>query len=356
MKQSIAVFGTRGMKYAYSNARVKAMKEALLPSGTFEQMVAANTIRDVIGILERTDYKVDFSEPALRYSGADLVDFALGKHLVRKARKILSFTPPEALPAVLSVLEKWDVYNLKTILLAKHLGYPNKEIAPLLVPAGVFTEPELNRILERVSVEDVVSFIGGTGYGVELKPLIDNYKRTKNAQPLLNAVERHFYVNLSRSIPPNIPDGMKILALVKMEVDNRNIVNILRGKCEGAKEQEIRQYMIGGGRLSASELDRLIGCRSADEVVKAVCERYRLEGVAAVYKQTHSIVAVEIALERMVMEFGLKTLRTSVLSPGALIGYLYLKENEITNIRKILRGKEFGMSPEKIRETMVLVV
>jgi vacuolar-type H+-ATPase subunit C/Vma6 len=132
-------------------------------------------------------------------------------------------------------------------------------------------------------------------------------------------------------------------------------MNILRGKREGASEQEIMSYLIEGGTLSGFMLERLARARGADDAVKEVCKLYRLDAAAEAYAETHSIVWIEIALERKVMELGLRTLRTSVLSPGTIVGYLYLKENEIMNIRKIVRGKEFGTPPEKIRETIVLI-
>ena len=48
------------------------------------------------------------------------------------------------------------------------------------------------------------------------------------------------------------------------------------------------------------------------------------------------------------------SLRTSVLSLGALIALLMLKEVEVKNVRKIVRGKEFGVPIEEIRESLIV--
>ena len=344
----------RSLTFGYSNARVKAMRASLLPREAIGQMIDADKVADIIGMLERTDYKADFSEPALKYSGADLVEFALGRHLVRKARKVLSFTPKEAVPAVLSVLEKWDAYNLKTILLAKHLGHSNDDIKPFLVPAGVFTMNELNVILERGNAMEIASFLSETSYGAELQPLLNDYKKSKNIQPLLNALEKHFYAKLSRSISPHTADGSRILELVRADIDNRNIMIILRGKGSGVSEAEIKPYLVEGGTLETKELAKLLRSKTADDAVKLVGERFGLEKAAELYKSTKSLVGIEIGLERRVASMGLKALRHSMLSPGALVGYLYLKEAEITNIRKIVRGKEFSVPAEELREAVML--
>jgi V/A-type H+-transporting ATPase subunit C len=354
MSLELSVFRTRAMRYAFSNARVKAMKAALLPKETVGQLVAADRVGDVVALLERTDYKDDLAEPALKHSGADLVEFALGRHMARKARKVLSFTPKESVRAVLSVLEKWDAYNLKTILLAKHLGHSAEDVAPLLVPAGEMDSQDLARLQAQEKIEDVASFLSGTAYGNALAPLLAEYRKTGSIQPLLNAVDKAFYSNLSRSVSPSLPDGGRILSVVKSSIDNRNAVNILRGKREAATEQAISSFIIDGGTLSRNSLAPFVRASTADEATKLVIERFRLGPALEAHGAGRaSLVAIEIELERRVLRFGFKALRASVLSPGALVGYLLLKENEVNNIRKIVRGKEFNLPPAKIKETLI---
>ncbi|VVC71787.1 V-type ATP synthase subunit C [uncultured archaeon] len=315
-------FGTRPIRYAFSNSRIKAMKADLLSRKEIDEMAEADRIADVMGVLGRTDYKGDFSDFELKHSGADLVEFALGRHLVRKSRKILSFTPKEALPPVLSVLEKWDVYNLKTILLAKHLGHSKEAIAPFLVPAGTFSTEELSRIQDHESVGDVARFIEGTAYGAALKPLLPEYKKAKKIQPLLSAVEKTFYSKLPTMIPKGTADGDKMLSLIRADIDARNVVNILRGKREGASEARIKAYLIAGGTLSNHELGKLVQAKTPEEAVQAATDKYRLGDALKNYPKKSIIVGIETELERRMVMQGLRTLRMSVLSAGSLVGYL----------------------------------
>jgi len=345
----------RAQSYGYSNARVKAMKAALLPRDATEEMLSAAGVGGVSAVLDRTDYKEDFAEPGLKYSGADLVEFALSRNLARRARKVLAFTPKEARPAVLSVLEKWDAYNLKTILLAKHLGHAPDDVAPFLVPAGAFTPITLKRILERGSVEEAVEFIGRTSYGIALRPLLPEYRKSRNILPLLNAIEKSFYGRLSGSIPAGLPDSGRILELVRTEIDNRNIMNILRGKRDGASDREIKSYLISGGSLRPNFLKQLLQAKTLEDAVKAVGEKYRLEAELASFREGKSLTGIEDALGRRVIALGLKALRHCILSPGAIVGYIYLKENEMLNIRKIVRGKEFNVPVDKLRDTLVAI-
>ena len=51
---------------------------------------------------------------------------------------------------------------------------------------------------------------------------------------------------------------------------------------------------------------------------------------------------------------GLKAFRLSTVSVGSIVGFLYLKEAEVGNLRKIVRGIEFNVSEEKIRENLLV--
>lgn len=347
--------GARAMKFGYSNARAKAMKSALLEKQVLEQMIEAGSMRDLLGVLEATTYRQDLGEPSLRYSGADLVEFALGKHFVRDARKVLKFTPKEAVGTVMSVLEKWDVHNLKMLLLGKHLGHPDEEITPLLVPAGALTPDELRKMREQKDVESLVAILARTGYGQALAPLLEEYRKSKNIQPLLDALEMQFYSSLSQKISGAQPDEPAILGLVRAEIDAKNIMNILRGKRDGIGDEAIMRYFIDGGNMARQAIKSLIACGSIEELIGKVKGRYNLDSALEAYRADKSLVHFELELERKLVERGLSTLRLCILSPGAIVGYLYLKENEIRNIRKIVRAKEFGIPPEKLRESIILI-
>ncbi len=348
-------FGGRATRFGYSNARVKAMKTALLGRPALEQMIGAKEMAEVLAALKETPYEEDLGESSLGHSGADLIEFALSRHFARSARKIIGFTPRDALGTVMSVLEKWDAYNLRVILLGKHLGHPNADIAPLLVPAGEFAQAELKRMQEQPDVESVARLVSGTGYGKALAPLLDEYRRSREIQPLLNAVDKEFYGQLPKRISGTQRDERAILGLVKAVIDGKNIMVILRGKRAGIPPEALLRYCAEGGNITAPSLRALANRGSVEEVVAGVKGKYNLEAALARYGADSSLSHFEIELERRIAEKGLRTLRTSVLSAGAIVGYLYLKETEISNLRKIVRAKEFNLPADKLRETIVFM-
>ncbi len=48
---------------------------------------------------------------------------------------------------------------------------------------------------------------------------------------------------------------------------------------------------------------------------------------------------------------GMATLSAS----GIMIGYLWAKQNEITNLRIIVKGKSVGMPADRMRKELILV-
>jgi len=63
----------------------------------------------------------------------------------------------------------------------------------------------------------------------------------------------------------------------------------------------------------------------------------------------------ERALEEMLMRTALQSSIRDPQGVGVAIAYLYGKQNEITNLRIIVKGKAVGMPADRVREELILV-
>ena len=331
------------------------MRLAFLDREMVNKMVNAGLLPEVVNLLERTGYGEDLSKEALGRKGADLIDLALGANMARTCRKLLRITPEEAKGTVSALFEKWDVYNLKTLLLAKHLGHEEKEIEPLLVPAGRFGQKELKRMLGKKNVEELVSLLRTTEYGPALSNLLPVYKKSGRVAPLLSALEMQFYKNITGKISSTYQDERVVRSLIKSDIDIHNIMNVLRSKRDRAGAEEIEALIIEGGNLRPDELRSLIEAKNVEEAISLIKGRYNLEPALAEYGSNNSLVPFEIMLERELVEKGLKAFLRSCLSVGVIVGFFYLKETEINNIRKILRAKEFEIPPDELKRSIIVV-
>ena len=108
--------------YGYPNARIKSMKSRLMGAEETMKLLSAGSFTDLVSMLERTDLAGELTGLSIVHSGPDLVDRAIGMNLARVYSKVIRVAPAETLPVVNAFTGRWDVYNIKTILLGKHLG------------------------------------------------------------------------------------------------------------------------------------------------------------------------------------------------------------------------------------------
>ncbi|MDO8339260.1 MAG: ATP synthase A1 subunit C [Candidatus Burarchaeum sp.] len=341
------------LRYAYSNARVKGMRAHLLSQQQIEELTAARSVEELMGMLNNMGYREDFVKPAVKYGGADLVELALGRNMARTFTKVLGFTPKHGKATVAALIDKWDVHNIKTILLAKSVGEDSKRIEPFLVNAGSLGEDKVGELLRKENVKGVVEELQGTEYREPLAETYGEYEKRGEISVLLTALDSFYYARLPSRIRASHRDEHVILGLVKTEVDAKNIMNVLRARKAGMKAEAMRGMLVGTGTLAKRDLEALIECENIEAIVAELRRNYDLQGALEKFRQDSSLAHFEVELERRIVERGLLELRRSMFSVGAIASFLFLKEQEIGNIRKIVRGVEFGVPREEIKVMVV---
>jgi len=336
--------------YAYSNARVRTLKTELLSEEKILSMIHVKDVQEMIAVLEETQYKDYLVELSVLYQGADLVEMALARSLEDTAVKVLALSPGPAKKTIQALLEKWDIHNLRTVLNAKKYGKSFEDIERYLVVAGSFTRDDIKRLMEQRDVEQVVHALAGTKYEPILTPHLDEYKKTGNVMPLINALYKAYYDGLIHNVLMRFGDEVITKECLKAEIDARNVMNLLRLKHEGVEESEIPKFMIDGGNLTEKELLDLARSKDVEELVGKLKPYYDLTPGLEEYKKRKTLIPLESILERVVLERNIEKLSMGSLSLSLIVLYLYLKENEVSNIRRIARAKEFGVPPEKIEE------
>ncbi len=338
--------------YGYSNARVKTMKTHLLARSQIEEMSRVKSMPELIEMLERTHFKQDLVALSLKYSGADLVRRALGRNVARTFRKLVSITPHSGRDTILAFLRYWDVHNIKTIVRGKTMGYPQERIESTLVPAGEFDETELKRLMG-ADIETLMGFIKRREFCPTKGPW-ENFARKGDFSPLMNELDRTYFRGLAAKVKGVGRDGGSVLSLVKSEIDAKNIMLGIRARREQIPVETLEKLFFEGGYISKRELTKLAETKSTEEAVRKLSRRYDLTDAFELYKNDKSLVHFETHLENFVAQRGVKALRRSMLSVGAIIGYIYLKEAEVGNIRKIVSAIEFGIPEERLKKMLVV--
>lgn len=294
----------------YTNTRVRVMKSKLLKKEDFEKLMKM-TVDEIARFLQESDYRKEIDEFALKYSGINLLEYALSKNLANSFRRIQKFSLRQSQSNIDNYLKKWDVWNLKTILRGKQSKASEEEILSTLVVAGTLGEEFLKKAIESSdSVDSAIEQFRRTEYYPLLK------EHSKNLTELEDALDRHYY----KYAIENFPEDLK--KYIMTQITMLNILNEAR-----AKKAEIKFTKLEGGIKESR--------------IKVKADRSDVEEIAREMNET----SVKSS-SKMVHEF------TRSIRP--VIGYFIAKETETRNLRLLVRGKHSGLPAEVIEKNLVI--
>ncbi|HKT21433.1 MAG TPA: V-type ATPase subunit [Nitrososphaerales archaeon] len=347
--------------YAYANARVKAMQSDLFSQAKFESLVSTKDFGELTHELNLTVYKDDLATLAVKYSGADLLEAAIHRHLVRISKSILLLTPDDAKDVVSLILGRWDIRNITLIITSKALGYPLGQMTdvflvsstdyPLGPMAGVLSLYELKELADMKDVAGVVTW-ASKRYGGDFEVYLEKYRTDGDIGPLLLQLELTYLRKLILSVQGRSGADARVAAALKSYIDEKNIIALMKGKQRGVVAQDMQKYMVEGGNLSSSFLAEVYRGTNVEEIVDGIKQQYDLTEALPAYRQ-EGLVALENMLSRKIAQKSIASLRVAPPSLSSIVAYMMLKDLEIDNLVKIIRGKEYGVQDKEIRSSLV---
>jgi len=334
------------VKYAYITGRVRAMKTKLIPHEMYQRMLGME-IPEITRYLEETQYKEEIDTMAKDYSGAELVEYATFANLAKTYRKLLRVSIDEPQFLILEYLRRWDIWNIKTILRGKFHGASEEEIMKYLVPAGELDPEFLEGLAKKERVEEVIQAFDGTDY-YEALTQYDGQMLSS----VENALDKLYYFRMERAVGGTLSvGGGLLLKYVRKEIDVKNLVTLFRMNKAGIEASVIQDNLIPGGKLH-EELSRMAG-QSYNEFVRGL-EGYPFWGaISDVVGEEGGVSRIEARLRAYLVRYAWAISNYHPLSILPVLGYIVSKDTEVSNIRKIVRGKEAGLSAELIEEQVV---
>ncbi len=352
---------SRSLKYGYSNARVKAMKGLLLKPNFLDDLIKVGSIAAMIELLQRTPYKGDFADASVNYTGSELIELAAAKNLAGTVRKLIKITPKSDKEVLRALLLKYDLLNLKTIMHAKKLGKTFEEVRPHLVQAGGLTEDDFRNLM-KADEKNIIREIRRTPLGEQMLSQSTAqfsrgmWNKFNAALKSLDAfmqmetiVDAYSYLLMDKALSDSgSRDIEHIRKIMKREIDAKNILIIERLKKH--EKKNFSEHLIRGGTLSEAMVKKIIESKDIPGTVRLVSSKFsRLDF------NGEDLSDLEIALEKSIAAQKTLAFHRGMLSVGVIIGFMLLKEEEVANLRKIAKGKEFGIPEKDVREMLVIV-
>ncbi|VVB58493.1 V-type ATP synthase subunit C [Candidatus Anstonella stagnisolia] len=350
-----SVLTFKPLVYGYANARTRAMKGELLKKSQVLDLLGAKTQSGIIEMLSHSPYKDSILALSLRFKNEELIELSLGQNFASNAQKLLRIAPLQSRPALLAFMERYDILNIKTILLSKRIGKKGEEMAHFTIGAGSLSFTDLKTMWELPDALSVLNYLRFCEIGQKLFAT-QSFAKAKASvsstssdsyEILFHMLDSYYYSAATAAITGSDRDSALLRSIILSEADAKNTLTTLRCKGAGMTTAQILSHLVTFGNLQKGFFESLANEKDLPSAISTARTKFGLS------QKNASLSSLETELESKLASTSLHALSFSMMSVGAIAGYLFLKEEEMNNIRKISRGKALGLSNEQITQMLV---
>jgi V/A-type H+-transporting ATPase subunit C len=347
-------------EYGYLNARVRGMSTRLLAGETYPALVETAGLEAFVTrigesplyrrLMERERATVDSAE-ILEVEAALLAAFAED---VGKVRHISGGHPRALVDLFLS---RFDLHNVRTLVRGLLRARPPEEVRTGLVPLGSFSPAELEELAASSSLKELAGRLNT--WGLDTGRLIAGVLKEADRQPgepdllaIDRALDEAWYpwaVEAARAIP----GGEDLADSLAAEVDLRNIVTLLKLARRGTVAETRQAWLVRGGTLGVRQLAGLAAAGDVKGALEAVARTRYGQALGSELAGSERITEVERAVERLLARGFSKLFRKDPLGFATILGYLWRRYAEFTDLRLIARGLAFRLPAADVRAQMV---
>ncbi len=343
------------MRYGYSNARVKAMESKLISGQAMKGIAEARSVDSMLQILFQTDYNGAIT----KFGGLDisttLLDFAVSDNMASRLNKLAQITPKEDRHILRGIIARWDLENIKLVLEAVDRKMPYDSISRYIIGAGSFGDTVIRDAVSSDGVEDAISRLmkGGRTYRKMLAGALKAYNSNGSILDAIAAIDVAHYAELGKIAESLSRMKDKAALVIAMDIDMRNMLTMIRAKRKRMPFDSITSNIIKGGSMPVPSLSRMYGSSDDVEALSGRQQVFDLRGAVSAYKEKGHMLVFEVAMRNQIFNTSRKLLRSSVLSLGTLVDYVYLKEIEVFTLRALSKAKEYGLTKDEVSGLIV---
>jgi len=353
--------GPPGKDYGYSNARIRGMRSRLLKQAFFDDLMTSKDIGSVIQKMMQTEYGPELESRILQGRDATQVDEALKDNMVATFQKVLRLANDEAIRLLITLLGRWDLFNIKTIIRGKHMKLTDEEIVNSLIAVGQLTQVDSEELARQGSVNAVVDTLAtwGLPFAAPLRDVLPEYLETGDLSLLELALDRYYYEWAAKRLKRKRANTHTARTFLGTQVDTLNLLTCLRLLNSDLEVEDAGRFFLPGGLSVTEEVFLDLASKSdIDEVftrLKRTPYASPIEGVAVKYIEKGSVSVFERALEDYLFREAYATSKGDPLGVGLMISYLWTKANEVTNLRIVVKGISVGMPVDRMTEELIVV-
>jgi len=354
----VIINARRSMGYIFCNATISAWEARLLPEARLIELADAHRIVNIFSALDETEYRPQLAEVEKgEETDMGMVERALRENLNTRYRELINMVPEDRRSTVVKVLQRTDLWNLKTLITMIHEKVPPERRLQELIPSPTMPRERLEMLASAKDLDGLLEFMKGSEFFDVISGALGDYEK-QGPIALLSALDKHYYTSLREDALAKRAQRSTLKAMIGYEIDSVNIKLILRLKQEGVPPEEIDKHLIRPSHeLTEAMLKAMImaeDVRSAIHMIHITTYgKILVEALPKIEEQ--GISAAERALDEAYLKLCRWFEFTQFFGIAPVISYIYLKENEMKNLRAIIRLKADGLEPQRIKEKIVKV-
>lgn len=337
--------------YTYPNARIRARIGKLYNDKQITELTESDNLEEMKNYLRGSK---DYSKFVDKYP----IEKALDANLAESYDLLAKVSPDSLKPTFEMMLAKWDIKNIKSVLIAKEAKLNEEETENLLVPYGELKDNH-DKLVDSSSVQELIVNLEGTPYAKILEDAMPDFKENGTLVTLESALDKYYYDRILTKSSSEEDDNTRMLHnYIGSKVDIANLKIILRAKVDGLDYNDIHKYVIDSGYqlrewklkelMEAEDINGVLSGIEGTEYGKIVSEHI-LE-----FNQTNSIAPFEKALDEYERDLANNIFRKKPFGIGPIIGFINKKETEIKNLKVIARSKRGSRIPSSEVKEMLL--
>lgn len=326
----------KDIDYKAINTLIRTYELKLLQKDDFERLLKADDLKATLDTLKATDYEFDQEELLQTKQFNEM----LMAHLADVYREMYEVAPQPQLLDLFTL--RYTYHNLKVLLKDLFLE-SNRET--LLIPIGSLSVDQLKTLVS-------------SGKSDNAHPLmVEAVRLTKEdfeERQLIEAVTVYmdtYYLRHLRAISDDLQNE-DISAITDTLIDLYNLTTLVRSLNQGKPRSHLHALLSSSGTVSKQDL--------IDDSINGAVSVLKKYYSSKVYGSKLEVVIEDNKINTLKLDKIMDELISEIVSEGIyqafgpmpLLGYIYAKETEITNLRLVLVGKDNQIDETILRERM----
>ena len=335
-------------------ARAKSRKSSLIDRTRMRQLIQ-QTPEQLAASVADSGYRNEVDIYAARHTGSDLIEMALTHNLEKELTSVMKFCSGRLKEQVRIYAERFSYQNAKIVLRAISTGASLEEVTHAVLPE----ENEINKswieiISNSTTLAEAASAMKSLPLGKALAGLDEDAKLSVYE----DALDLHYFDSALRAAKGMDLSDRVLRNHLQMEIDHRNILNILEARSLGIDNEVLRAALIPGGRLINNSQLNSASTADANGLLEILrrSSRFDVAGLEESLQESKRLRTLDPVVLWLQEREQKDLQRMSYLHPLSalpVINFISLKVKEVNDLRLIVRGVSAGL-PAEVLEAHIL--